>query len=94
MAQKSHGKRAGTRRKLKKDEKSRSTLSGQIKELKAGEKVTIKIDPSVQDGMPHPKYQGKDSEIKGKQGRSYKVEIKDKGKKKILISHPAHLRRK
>ena len=94
MARKSIGKRAGTRHKLKKNEKGRSSLSNQIKDFEEGEKAVIKIDPSVQNSMPHPKYQGQVGVIKGKQGRSYKIEVKNERKKKILIAHPAHLKKR
>lgn len=92
MGTKSRGKRAGTRRKLKKSKGSKSSLSNHIQDFEEGKKVIVKIDPSVQKGMPHPKYQGNVGEIKGKQGRCFKLEIKNGNKKKELVAHPAHLK--
>jgi large subunit ribosomal protein L21e len=54
--------------------------------------VHLKLDPSVQDGRFHPRFNGHTGEVVGKQGRAFKVEITDGGKRKTIITKPAHLR--
>lgn len=58
-----------------------------------GERVVLKIEPSVQEGRPHPRYQGRVGVIRGRRGRAYEVEITDGGKMKRIIILPEHLRR-
>jgi len=64
-----------------------------MQDFKEGEKVTIVIDPSFHDGMPHPRFHGRTGSIEGMQGDAYIVKIKDGGKIKHIISSPVHLRR-
>ncbi|RLG60349.1 50S ribosomal protein L21e [Candidatus Geothermarchaeota archaeon] len=60
-------------------------------QLSVGDKVCIKIDPSVHKGMPHRRYHGKVGIIVGKRGRALEVKT-NKGKKEvILIVRPEHL---
>ncbi len=62
-----------------------------LQEFNINDKVVIKIDPSYNRTMPHPKYHGMIGTILGKRGRCYEVLVNDKGKEKIIIVHPAHL---
>ncbi len=89
----SAGIRRKTRSLLKKDRRSKLTLTRLMKKLKIDEKVVIKINSSVQKGMPHPRFQGKSGVVANKKGRSYVVKIKDGGKEKTLNVHPTHLKR-
>ena len=91
----SNGPLHGTRNKLKNKPRERCTSPPQrsVEEYEAGEKVHLKIDPSVHKGRFHPRFDGQTGEIEGSQGRAYKVLITDGGKEKTLISNPAHLRR-
>ena len=89
----SAGTRRKTRRKLKKGLRDKLTLPMLMKGLKMNEKVVIKINPSIQKGMPHPRYQGKSGEVVEKKGRSYVVKIKDGNKPKTLNVHPTHLKK-
>ena len=50
-------------------------------------------EPAVQRGMHHPRFQGKTGIVLGKQGTNYKVQIKDGNTKKIMITHPIHLKK-
>ncbi|MFB6169656.1 MAG: 50S ribosomal protein L21e [Haloarculaceae archaeon] len=91
----SNGPLKGTRNKLKNDPRERgsSPPQPQIEEYEEGEKVHLRIDPSVPDGRFHPRFNGLTGTVRGKQGRAFKVQVIDGGKEKTLIVRPAHLRR-
>jgi large subunit ribosomal protein L21e len=90
----SHGPRKKTRNKLSNAPRERGTSPPQraIAEFEAGQKVHLKIDPSVPDGQFHPRFNGHTGEVIGQQGAAYKVRIDDGGTEKTLIAKPAHLR--
>ncbi len=91
----SNGPLNGTRNKLSNDPRDRGTSAPQkrVEQFENGEKVHLKIDPSVNEGRFHPRFNGKTGEIVGTQGRSFKVEITDGSKAKTLLATAAHLRR-
>jgi large subunit ribosomal protein L21e len=90
----SHGPLKGTRNKLSNDPRDRGTSPPQraIQEYDVGQKVHLRLDPSVQDGRFHPRFNGHTGEVVGTQGSAFKVVINDGGKEKTLIAKPAHLR--
>jgi large subunit ribosomal protein L21e len=90
----SNGPLKGTRGKLSNKPRDRGTSPPQraIQEYDEGQKVHLKLDPSVPDGRFHPRFNGKTGTVTGKQGRAFKVEITDGSKTKTLITRPAHLR--
>ncbi|MFD1599014.1 50S ribosomal protein L21e [Halobellus rarus] len=90
----SNGPLHGTRGKLSNKPRERGTSPPQraIAEYDEGQKVHLKIDPSVRDGRFHPRFNGHTGEVVGEQGRAFKVRIVDGGKEKTLIARPAHLR--
>lgn len=90
----SHGPRKKTRNKLSNDPRDRGTSPPQraIAEFEEGQKVHLKIDPSVPAGRFHPRFNGLTGEVIGKQGRAYKVRITDGDTDKTLVVKPAHLR--
>ncbi len=90
----SNGPREGTRNKLKNDARNRgaSPPKRAVQQFDAGEKVHLKLDPSVPKGQFHPRFNGRTGTVVGKQGRAFKVEIKDGSVSKTLIAAPAHLR--
>ena len=88
----SHGKMMGKTRNLGRHKK-RLTINDIMKTFETGEKVVVKIQSNYHKGMPHPRYHGNTGMIKGAQGKSYIVEIKDGKKKKEIIVSPAHLKR-
>lgn len=94
MAQKSEGFRSKTRYKLKKHPRERGLypITRALKEYKEGETVHIVIDPSVQKGMPHPKFHGKTGKVIGQRGNAFIVRVKDGNKYKDIIARPQHLR--
>jgi large subunit ribosomal protein L21e len=67
-------------------------LSYLLVKYSPGEKVVIDIDPSVHNGMPFRRFQGKVGVIKEVRGRAYVLEIIDGDKKKLVISRPEHLK--
>tara|TARA_Y100000310_G_scaffold21263_1_gene20555 strand:- start:1779 stop:2072 length:294 start_codon:yes stop_codon:yes gene_type:complete len=87
--------RTKTRYKLKKEPgmHGKLSISRYFQHFKEGEKVHLIIESSVHKGMYFPRFMGRTGIIKGKKGKCYQVEITDGGKKKILISHPIHLKR-
>ncbi|MFC2143664.1 50S ribosomal protein L21e, partial [Candidatus Aenigmatarchaeota archaeon] len=60
-----------------------------LEEFKEGDSVHIKI--STSKNIPHPKFHGRNGLIKGKRGRSYVVEVKDKNAMKTITIKPEHL---
>jgi large subunit ribosomal protein L21e len=90
---KSNGPQQGTRHKLQNDARERGTSPPQrsVAAFETGEKVHLKIDPSVQDGRYHPRFDGQTGEICGEQGDAYKISITDGGKEKTIIAKAAHL---
>lgn len=91
----SKGPNHSTRDKLSNDPRDRGISPPQqaVEQYEEGEKVHLKIDPSVPDGRFHPRFNGKTGTVVGEQGRAFKVEIDDGGKEKTLIAIAAHLRR-
>ncbi|MFH1064743.1 MAG: 50S ribosomal protein L21e [Candidatus Woesearchaeota archaeon] len=89
------GFRRKTRSKLKKDrnEKGKISLRNFLQKLNTGDKVLLNAEPAYQDGMYFPRYHGKVGTVKSKKGDCYDVTIDDRGKEKILIIHPVHLRK-
>lgn len=95
MTQKTGSRRRKTRSKLRKNvsQKGKISIRNYLQKFKDGEKVILVAEPAVQDGMHHPRYQGKTGTISGTQGTCYKVKIKDGKKEKIMITHPIHLKK-
>jgi len=90
----SNGPRQGTREELSNDPRERGTSppTRAVQEFEEGQTVHLSLDPSVQDGRFHPRFNGHTGEVVGTQGSAYKVAINDRGKEKVLIATPAHLR--
>jgi large subunit ribosomal protein L21e len=89
----SNGPLEGSRNKLSNPPRERGTSPPQrsVAEFDAGQKVHLRIDPSVPDGRFHQRFNGHTGEVIGKQGTAYKVSINDRGKEKTLLVGPAHL---
>jgi len=90
---KTHGTRRKSRYKLKKTVrvKGLSPITRAIQEFAEGDIVNIDLDPGIQDGMPHPKFQGRTGKVVGQRGRAYIVEVRDGGLMKEVIILPEHL---
>jgi len=95
MVRSSHGPRKGTRHKLKKKARSKGKVSIRqiVQEFKKGDKVIIKPEPSIQKGMPHRRFYGKQGKVVDKKGKAYILEVKEGKSFKKVISLPAHLKK-
>jgi len=93
----SHGERKRTRKKLSKRKRERglSPISRAIQRFEQGDKVHIRIDPSIHKGMPHRRFHGMTGEVLGARGRAFIVSISDgaRGRKRVkeLFIRPEHL---
>ncbi|WP_115864325.1 50S ribosomal protein L21e [Halorussus litoreus] len=89
----SNGPYHSTRDKLSNSPRESGTSPPQraVQQFEEGQKVHLKIDPSVEKGRFHPRFGGQTGEIVGEQGRAYKIRVTDGGKEKTLIVTPAHL---
>ena len=90
----SKGPRRGSRGKLSNDPRERGTSPPQraIQEYDEGQKVHLKLDPSVQKGRFHHRFNGLTGVVVGRQGAAHKVRITDGGKEKTVLAAAAHLR--
>jgi large subunit ribosomal protein L21e len=93
MAKRIGGSRKKSRHKFQKKKSERGKLSIRrfFQELKANDKVLLKLEPSYHKGMYHARFHGKHGIIVKKLRNCYEVKIKDGKKEKILIVHPVHL---
>jgi len=93
MAKRVGSTRRKTRKKLTKEKRDSGKLSltKYFARFNPEEKVVLNAEPSVQKGCYHIRFHGKVGVIKGRQGRCYKVSIKDGSKQKTLIVSPVHL---
>jgi large subunit ribosomal protein L21e len=89
------GIRKASRNKLRKTPRTKGMppINRILRTFNVGDKVNIAIEPSIQKGMPHHRYQGVVGKIVGKRGSAYEVEIRDGNKRKLLISPAVHLER-
>jgi len=90
---KSKGYRAKTRSLLKRKprEKGKTGLSKVLREYISGEKVVVKINPSIHKGMPHRRYHGRIGVIAKRKGRAYVVNVTQGDATKQIIVRPEHL---
>jgi large subunit ribosomal protein L21e len=90
----SNGPLKGTRQKLSNDPRDRGTSPPQraIQEYEEGQKVHLRLDPSVPKGRFHPRFAGHTGTVVGTQGSAFKIEIVDGGKQKTLLTTAAHLK--
>ena len=93
MVRKSKGYRTRSRKKLTKPIRKRgmSPLNSILHNYKIGDKVLIKIDPSIHKGMPHPRFHGKIGTVTGFRGRALEVQVKVLNKIKTLIIRKEHI---
>jgi len=72
-------------------ERGKTSLTKILHGYEAGEKVVVKIDPSVHKGMPHRRFHGRVGVIVTKRGRSYVVHVSQGDATKEIIIRPEHL---
>ncbi|MEK6861930.1 MAG: 50S ribosomal protein L21e [Nanoarchaeota archaeon] len=89
------GFRRKTRSKLRKHfrERSKFKVNRLLQKFSVGDKVLLNIEPSFHKGMFLPRFHGLTGIVQGARGKCYKVVIEDGNKEKIVIAHPAHLRK-
>ncbi len=89
------GARRKTRATFSKEERRRGKISlrAYLREFRAGEKVALKAEPSVQHGLYFRRFHGRVATVVARRGSCYEVALADGGKKKRLIVHPVHLKR-
>jgi len=73
-------------------EKGKVRLSRYFKKFGDGDKVAIVIDAGIRASFPK-RLRGMSGKVAGSRGKFKLVEIKDGGKLKTFIIHPAHLRK-
>jgi|TARA_B100001964_G_C14194530_1_gene582693 large subunit ribosomal protein L21e len=88
------GLRRKSRYKLKKERRAKGKISVSrfMQSFKAGQKVHLSTEPSVHKGNCHTRFIGKTGTVKALRGKCYEIAINDKGKEKLLIMHPVHLK--
>jgi len=72
-------------------ERGKTSLTKILRGYEIGEKVVVKIDPSVHKGMPHRRFHGRVGVIVTKRGRSYVVHVPQGDATKEIIVRPEHL---
>lgn len=72
--------------------RERRGLSFLLREYKVGEKVVIDIDPTVQRGQPHRRYQGKIGTIEEVRRRSVVIGVWTGNKLKKIVARLEHVR--
>jgi large subunit ribosomal protein L21e len=89
----SQGIRNRTRSLLTKEprKKGKIGLSKLLHDYQPGEKVVVKINSTVQKGMPHRRYHGKIGVVVDKRGRAYTVNVTQGDTSKNIIVRPEHL---
>ena len=89
----SKGYRSGTRSLLTKEPRQRGKvrLSKLLQGYQPGNRVLIKIDSSVQKGMPHRRFHGRIGIVIEKRGRSYVVSVSQGDAVKEIVVRPEHL---
>lgn len=93
MGGKSKGYRAKTRALLRRKprEHGKTGLSKILYEYNQGQKVVVKINPSVHKCMPHRRYHGRIGIIMNRRGRAYLVSVTQGNTAKEIIVRPEHL---
>ncbi|MEM4268117.1 MAG: 50S ribosomal protein L21e [Candidatus Woesearchaeota archaeon] len=89
------GIRRRSRSKLKKHYKQRGKVSLRkyFQSFKEGDRVVLCAEPSIQKGIYHMRFHGKTGIIIRLKGKHCNVLINDKGKEKIILAHPVHLKK-
>jgi large subunit ribosomal protein L21e len=90
---KAHGYRYRTRSLLRRKvrERGKTGLSKILREYVPGDRVVVKINPSIHKGMPHRRFHGKTGVIDERRGRAYVVNVSQGNAVKEIIVRPEHL---
>jgi large subunit ribosomal protein L21e len=95
MVTRKGGNRRGTRYFMSKssDLKGKISLRRFLQTFKPGDKVALKAESSVHQGLYFKRFHGKICVVSKQRGFSYEVQLKDGSKTKTLIVHPVHMRK-
>jgi large subunit ribosomal protein L21e len=90
---KARGYRRKTRSLLRRRvrERGKTGLSKMLREYKSGDRVVVKLDPSIHKGMPHRRFHGRVGVIENKRGQAYVVNVTQCKAVKDIIVRPEHL---
>jgi large subunit ribosomal protein L21e len=90
---KARGYRRKTRSLLRRRvrERGKTGLSKMLREYKSGDRVVVKLDPSIHKGMPHRRFHGRIGVIENKRGQAYVVNVTQGKAVKEIIVRPEHL---
>jgi len=93
MVRRSKGYRSKTRSLFRKKPRERGKvgLSRLLRTYNTGDRVKVRIDPSVHKGMPHRRYHGRVGIVKERRGRSYVIEVAEGNQTRTVIARPEHL---
>jgi large subunit ribosomal protein L21e len=72
-------------------ERGKTGLSKILREYMPGDRVLVRINPSIHRGMPHRRFHGKIGVIGERKGRAYLVSVSQGDAVKKLIVRPEHL---
>ena len=94
MASNIGGLRRKSRHKFKNErrKKGKISISRFMQSFDKGQKVHLSIEPSLHKSNYHSRFLGKTGKINGMRGKCYEILIDDKGKEKMIIVHPVHLK--
>ena len=84
-----HRTRSLLRRKVR--ERGKTGLSKILREYAPGDRVLVRIDPSIHKGMPHRRFHGKIGVVGERRGRAYVVSVSQSDAVKEIIVRPEHL---
>jgi large subunit ribosomal protein L21e len=95
MSKRKGGSRRRTRGELSKGirEKGKVSLRRYLAQYNPGDRVVLKPDSAVNEGMFHARFIGKSGLVEKKRGFCYEVRISDHKKQKTIIVHPIHLKK-
>jgi large subunit ribosomal protein L21e len=74
-------------------EKGKLGLSRLLAQYELGDKVVINIDPAIQKGMPHKRFQGKVATVVEKRGKAFVLDIPQRKTSKLVIAGLEHIQK-
>ncbi|MCW4055150.1 MAG: 50S ribosomal protein L21e [Candidatus Bathyarchaeota archaeon] len=84
-----HRTRSLLRRRVR--ERGKTGLSKVLREYALGDRVLVRINPSIHKGMPHRRFHGKIGVVGERRGRAYVVNVSQGNAVKEIIVRPEHL---
>ena len=72
-------------------EKGKFPIKGITQKFSVGEKVVLKSEPSIHNGLYFRRFHGKTGKVLGIAGGSYTVSVRDGNKYKMIVVSPVHM---